>query len=143
MAGVVALGLSLLLGGYVAGRVARYSGLLNGLVAAVVLVLLTAALSALAASAGTDRYGLPEWVDRDTATTAAVVAGTAAVLVALLGGALGGRLGGRWHRKVDDTLLGTREGGLAPYPGETVAPQPQSYRDRKTSARRESTESGR
>jgi uncharacterized protein (TIGR02271 family) len=57
VAGTIALGLSLLLGGYVAGRVARYSGLLNGLLAAVAFVLVTAALSALAAREGADRFG--------------------------------------------------------------------------------------
>jgi hypothetical protein len=138
VAGVVALGLSLLFGGYVAGRVARYSGLLNALVTAVLFVVVAAALSALAAREGVARYGLPEWLDRETATTAALVSGlvAVAVAVALLAGALGGRIGGRWHRQVDDTLLGTREGGLTPYPGETVVPEPGGYRDRKKAARR-------
>lgn len=121
VAGVLALGLSLLFGGYVAGRVARYSGLLNGLLTAAAFVILTAVLSALAASAGGERYGLPEWLDRDTATTAAVITALTALVVCLLAGALGGRLGGRWHRQVDQTLLGTRDGGLGPYPAEPTA----------------------
>lgn len=132
VAGVVALGLALLLGGYVAGRVARYSGLLNGLVTAAVFVVVTAALSALAASEGADRYGLPEWIDRDTATAAAVITALVALAVALAAGALGGRLGGRWHRQVDDTLLGTREGGLTPAAPQTVAPSDEGHRNRKT-----------
>lgn len=143
VAGVAALGLSLLLGGYVAGRAARYSGLLNGLLSAVVFVVLTAALSAVSAGAGAERYSLPEWLDRDTATTAALVTGVAALVVALLAGSVGGRLGGRWHRQVDDTLLGTRDGGLVPYPGETVVPQAKGYRDRKASARRDAKDTGR
>ena len=123
VSGVLAIGLSLLFGGYVAGRVARYSGLRNGLVTAVLFVLATAALAALAAEAGEQaQLGLPQWIDRDDATTAALITGLVALAVALGAGCLGGHLGSRWHRKVDRTLLGTRDGALAPYPTETVRP---------------------
>lgn len=123
VAGVVAIGLALLFGGYVAGRVARYSGLRNGLATAVLFVLVTAGLAALAAEAGEEaQLGLPQWIDRDDATTAALITGLVALAVALAAGCLGGWLGSRWHRKVDRTLLGTREGSLTPYPPETVRP---------------------
>jgi putative membrane protein (TIGR04086 family) len=121
VAGLAALALSLLFGGYVAGRVARYSGLLNGLLTGIAFVLVTAALTALAAAAGSEQQlGLPSWLDRDTATTAAVVTGLLALALALGAATLGGRLGSRWHRRVDETLLGTRPGGVAPYPTEPV-----------------------
>ena len=123
VAGLLALGLSLLFGGYVAGRVARYSGLLNGLLTGIAFVVVTALLSALAATFADDaQLGLPQWLDRDTATTAAIVTGLLALALALGAAALGGRLGSRWHRRVDETLLGTRPGGLATYPSETVRP---------------------
>ena len=120
IAGVVALGLALLLGGYIAGRVARYSGVRNGLLVGVLFVLVTAALSALAARAGAEAdLSLPQWLDRDTATTAALVTGATALVVALAASTLGGLLGGRWHRKVDSALLNTRPSGLtSPYPGD-------------------------
>jgi hypothetical protein len=121
VAGLVALALALLVGGYTAGRVARYSGLRNGLLTGVLFVLLTAALSALAVRAADESsLGLPQWLDRDTATTGAIVTAAAAVAVALGAGALGGVLGSRWHRRVDETLIGTRPGGLTPYPGRTT-----------------------
>jgi hypothetical protein len=123
VAGLLALGLSLLLGGYVAGRVARYSGVRNGLLTGLAFLLVTAGLSALAASAADGdaaQVGLPDWLDRDTATTAAIVTALVALALVLGASALGGRLGAGWHRKVDDTLLGTRAGGLTPYPAETL-----------------------
>lgn len=123
VAGLLALGLSLLFGGYVAGRVARYSGVLNGFLTGLLFVLVTAALSALAARAADEaQLGLPQWLDRDTATTAAVVTALVALALTLGAATLGGRLGSRWHRRVDETLLGTRAGGLTPYPTETVRP---------------------
>lgn len=123
VAGVLAIGLAVLFGGYVAGRVARYSGLRNGLATAVLFVLVTAGLAALAAQAGEEaQLGLPQLIERDDATTAALIAALVALAVALAAGCLGGHLGSRWHRKVDSTLLGTREGALTPYPTETVRP---------------------
>lgn len=123
VAGLLALGLSLLFGGYVAGRVARYSGALNGFLTGLLFVLVTAALSALAARAADEaQLGLPQWLDRDDATTAAIITALVALALTLGAATLGGRLGSRWHRRVDETLLGTRAGGLTPYPTETVRP---------------------
>lgn len=123
VAGLLALGVSLLFGGYVAGRVARYSGVRNGLLTGVAFIAVTVLLTALAAAAGDDvRLGLPTWLDRETATTAAVVSGLLALAITLGAAALGGRFGAGWHRRVDATLLGTREGALAPYAAETVRP---------------------
>jgi len=123
VAGLLALGLSLLFGGYVAGRVARYSGALNGFLTGLLFVLVSVALSALAARAADEaQLGLPQWLDRDTATTAATVTALVALALTLGAATLGGRLGSRWHRRVDETLLSTRAGGLEPYPTETVRP---------------------
>ena len=102
IAGLVVLFLSCLVGGWVAGRIARRRGGLHGLVAALWLVLLAAALAALAAVAGdeydvTERVGLPRWFDEDAVAPAAIVTGLVALALMLLGGWLGGKLAER-HR---------------------------------------------
>jgi uncharacterized membrane protein YgcG len=114
--GLLALGLSLLFGGYVAGRTARYAGVRNGLLTGLLFLLLSAALGALAASSdAASRLSLPGWLDRGDARTAALVTSLVALALVLAGSALGGLLGARWHRKADDVLVGTREGALTPY----------------------------
>ena len=100
--GLVVLFLACLVGGWVAGRIARHRGALHGLVAVLWLVLLAAVLAGLAAAFGddldvTDQVGLPSWFDQDAFTTTAIVSGVVALLLALLGGWLGGRLADR-HR---------------------------------------------
>ncbi len=120
VAGLVVLGLSLLFGGYVAGRVARYEGKRNGLLTGILFVLLTAALAAAAASSDSVRdLEVPRWLDRDTLTVAALASAVTGLIVALGASTFGGHLGARYHRRVDDVLLNTRAGGLAPYPTET------------------------
>ncbi|MCW2665392.1 MAG: conserved rane protein of unknown function [Frankiales bacterium] len=116
-AGLVILGLSLLWGGWVTGRVARYEGKRNGFLTGLLFVLLSAALAA-AASASDDvrNLELPSWLDTDTLTVAAIASAVTGLIVALGAATLGGRIGAGWHRKVDDALLGTRAGGVAPYP---------------------------
>jgi hypothetical protein len=123
VAGLVSLLVCGLVLGWVAGRSARYDGLRNGLLAGVLLVLLTLGLAALSAKAG-DAYDiagnahLPTWVTDDATSGRAIASGLAGLALLLLGSALGGRLGARWHRKVDTTVVNTREGGIAPYPTE-------------------------
>ena len=100
--GLVCLFLACLVGGWVAGRMARRKGGLHGLVSALWLVLLAALLAGLAALAGdkydvTERVGLPNWFDKDALTTAAIITGLLALALMLLGGWLGGRLGARHH----------------------------------------------
>jgi hypothetical protein len=113
---LVALVLSLLFGGYVAGRTGRYAGVRNGLLTGLVFLLLTAGLTALAASTdAADRLRLPGWLDRGDARTAALVTSLVAAALVLGAAALGGWLGARWHRGVDDVLVGTRAGGITPY----------------------------
>lgn len=114
---VLVLAVALLFAGYVAGRVARYAGLRNALLAGVLLLLLIGALAGLAATADPVRdLRLPNWLDQGTATTAALIATVAAIVLGLAAAALGGWLGSRWHRKVDTVLVGTRPGALQGYP---------------------------
>lgn len=102
VAGLVALTLACLVGGWVAGRMAQRRGGLHGLVAALWLVALAAALALLAALAGDDadirdRVGLPNWFGSEAATGAAIGTGLLALALMLLAGWLGGRLGERHH----------------------------------------------
>lgn len=108
---VVLVGLSALVGGWVAGRAARYDGARNGLLAGLLMALLLALLGAAGAYSAADG-GLPVSLDGDTLTTAALIAAGTGLLVAALAGLLGGKLGARWHRDVDDVLVGTRPGGV-------------------------------
>jgi membrane protease YdiL (CAAX protease family) len=104
---LVALFLAYLAGGYVAGRMARFDGVKQG-IAVWVIGLVVVVLLALAGVLFGSQYNvlsqldLPRIpVDEGTATTAGIIA-LVAVLVATLGGAvLGGVLGARYHRKVD------------------------------------------
>jgi hypothetical protein len=98
--------LAYLFGGYVAGRMARRSGLVNGLAVFLLAIVLIAAVGAIAASqadADTIRtnlrsLGIPisgtEWSDVGT------LAGIASLAAMLIGALLGGVLGERWHSKL-------------------------------------------
>ena len=110
---VLLVGLSALVGGWVAGRAARYDGARNGLLAVLLMSLLLALLGAAGAYTAAGG-GLPVSLDSERLTTAALIAAGIGLLVAALAGLLGGRLGARWHRDVDDVLVGTRPGGVRP-----------------------------
>jgi hypothetical protein len=113
IAGLVVLFLACLVGGWVAGRMARRRGGLHGLLAVVWLVVLAAVLAGLAALAGDEadvqpRVGLPSWFDSDAATAAAIGTGLLALALMLLGGWLGGRLGQHHRRGGDVEVVETR-----------------------------------
>lgn len=109
---LVVVALSALLGGWVAGRAARYDGARNGLLAGLLMALLLALMGAAGAYSAADG-GLPVSLDSERLTTAALIAAGLALLVSALAGALGGRSGARWHRDVDDVVVGTRPGAVA------------------------------
>lgn len=107
--GIVAaavLFVSYLWGGYVAGRMARRAGVVNGLMVFVLGLLLAVGIGgAIGAQAGTDAItdnlrsiGVPtsgdEWIGLGT------VAGLGAIAAMLLGSMLGGMSGERWHGKL-------------------------------------------
>jgi len=95
-----------LFGGYVAGRMARRAGLLNGLAVFLVALVLVAVIGAVAASqtdaeaigSNLRSLGIPttgsEWGKVGT------VAGIGSLAAMLLGALLGGVLGERWHSKL-------------------------------------------
>jgi hypothetical protein len=95
-----------LFGGYVAGRMSRRAGLLNGLAVfllALVLVAVVAAIAASQADAEAIRSNLRSLGIPTTDTEwgkAGTVAGLASLAAMLLGALLGGVLGERWHSKL-------------------------------------------
>jgi hypothetical protein len=99
--------LAYLAGGYVAGRMARFDGVKQG-VAVWLIGLLVILLLALAGVLFGAQYNvlsqldLPRIpVDEGTLTTAALVALGAVLLATLVAAVLGGLLGVRYHRRVD------------------------------------------
>ena len=112
--GLVVLFVSYLVGGWAAGRIARYDGARNGLMAGVWTLILAAILAGLGVWLG-DEYDvlanvdLPQWFNEDAVTTAAVVSGVIGAVTMLVGGLLGGLWGTRYHRLADETLLDARE----------------------------------
>ena len=116
-AGLVVLFLSFVVGGWAAGRIARYDGAKNGVMTGVWALVLIAILSGLGAWLGAEynvlrQADLPSWFSRGAATTGAIVSGLVAILVMLGGGLLGGVWGERFHRKADAVIAGTRAGGI-------------------------------
>jgi hypothetical protein len=118
LAGAVALGVIVLVayffGGYVAGRMARFSGATQGAAVWVwaVLVAVVVAIVGAAAGGGYDILSrvntfprIP--VGQGDLTTAGITALVIAALVSLLGAVLGGLFGMRYHRAVDRAGLGT------------------------------------
>ncbi|RZU32409.1 hypothetical protein [Blastococcus saxobsidens] len=104
---LVVLFLAYLAGGYVAGRMARFDGVRQGLAVWLIGLLVVLALAAAGAILGSQynvlqQLNLPRIpVDEGTATTAGIITLVAILLVTLLGAILGGKLGERYHRKVD------------------------------------------
>lgn len=117
--GLVTLFVAFLIGGWIAGRVARYNGGLNGLLTAFWFIMLTALMGGLGAWLG-DKYNvfaavnLPQWFSRDALGTGALLSALVAVAVMMGAGCLGGLLGGRYHRRADAVIVGGRPGLIAP-----------------------------
>jgi heme A synthase len=114
--GLVALFLAFLIGGWAAGRMARYSGGLNGIMTAVWFLILAGILAALGAWIETEydvfqRADLPRWFSSDARTIGAIISGILAIGVMLLGGWLGGKWGERYHRRPDAAIAAAHERG--------------------------------
>jgi hypothetical protein len=97
---IVVLTVGYLAGGYVAGRLARFDGARNGLLAWVIGLLATAVV-ALATSTGNTRFTLPGDATLTVQQLSGWVVLGAAVAATLVAAVLGGMLGERYHRKVD------------------------------------------
>jgi hypothetical protein len=104
---LVVLFLAYLAGGYVAGRMARFDGVRQGLAVWLIglIVVLLLALAGVVLGAQYNVLGqlnLPRIpVDEGTATTAGIITLVAILVVTLVGAILGGKLGTRYHRRID------------------------------------------
>lgn len=114
VAAVIVVLASFFVGGIAAGRIARYDGGINGIAAALWMLLLVAVFAALGAFIGEEynafrQAGLPDWFSQlrlssDEVTTLGIIAAIASVVAMFLGGYVGGKIGEMYHRKVDAAL---------------------------------------
>ena len=102
--GLVAVFLGYLVGGYTAGRMARFDGVKNGIGVVLWTVIMAAGLGLLGTVLG-NRFDLMQRlrldIDRQTLTTAGVVSLAVTLIVMLAGAMLGGKLGAGYHRTID------------------------------------------
>jgi len=104
-------------GGYVAGRMARFDGVRQGIAVWIVGLLVVIALAIAGVVFGAkynvlSNLNLPRIpVDEGTATAGAVVSLVATVVVTLVAAALGGKAGERYHRRVDRAGYDLTTGG--------------------------------
>ena len=100
-------------GGYVAGRMARFNGMKQGVFVwlwAVVIAIVVAIITAIAGSQYNVLGNLNSFpripIDEGDLTTASVITAIAVAVISLIGAILGGLGGMRFHRKVDRAGLG-------------------------------------
>jgi hypothetical protein len=100
-------------GGYVAGRMARFSGAKQGIAVwlwAIVIAIVVAIIGAIAGSQFdvlSALNGFPRLpIDEGSLTTAGIITAVLALVVSLGGAILGGLAGMRYHRRVDRVGLG-------------------------------------
>jgi hypothetical protein len=113
----IVIGLVLLVsyfaGGYVAGRMARFSGAKQGIAVWIWAIAIAIVVAVFAAIAGSqwdilgNLQGFPRIpVTAETATVTGILTAVGAAIVTLVGAVLGGITGMRYHRKVDRVGLG-------------------------------------
>jgi hypothetical protein len=98
-------------GGYVAGRMARFNGLKQGVgvwlwaIIAAVVVAVLAAITGNQINASRYLNGGPQIpVSREALTASGIIAALAVLVVALVGAIVGGLSGMRFHRRVDRAI---------------------------------------
>lgn len=99
-------------GGWAAGRMARYDGAVNGMGTALWFILLVAIFGALGIFVGSEynafaQAELPNWfaqIGAEEMTLKSIAAAAAGIVAALVGGYAGGMLGEQYHRNVDAAL---------------------------------------
>jgi MFS family permease len=110
--GVAVLFVAYLIGGWAAGRIARYDGARNGFATGIWTLILAAILAGLGAWIDSEydvlrNVDLPQWWSTDALTTAAIISGIAAIAAMFVGGIIGGLWGERYHRRADKTIVAT------------------------------------
>lgn len=104
---VIAQFLSYLWGGYTAGRMARGSGIANGLLVPLTALIVGAIVVGIATALGANaNLNLPFTtnqlpLDEATLVDWGIGIGIASLVAMFLGGALGGGTGARWHTKLE------------------------------------------
>jgi len=104
---IAVLAIAWFCGGYVAGRMARFDGVRQGLGVWLWTLLSAVVIAAVAAIGGTEydvyqRLNLPRIAIGDsTLNTGGAIAGAVAVVATLLFAVLGGKVGERFHKRVD------------------------------------------
>jgi hypothetical protein len=100
-------------GGYVAGRMARFNGLKQGVAVWIWAVLIAVVVAVVAALAGDEYDVLGELnafpripLTEGDLTTGGIIVAVAVAVASLLGAMVGGLAGMRFHRKVDRAGLG-------------------------------------
>jgi hypothetical protein len=107
--GVAVLFVAYVIGGWAAGRMARYDGARNGFATGIWTLILGGILAGLGAWIGSDydvfrNVDLPQWFSTDAFTTRAIISGIAAIAAMFAGGILGGLWGEYYHRRADRTI---------------------------------------
>jgi len=98
-------------GGYVAGRMARFNGLKQGLAVWLWAVLIAIVVAVVAAVAGSqfdvlnNLNAFPRIPTSGTLTTGGLIALASVAVASLAGALLGGLAGMRFHRKVDQAAF--------------------------------------
>jgi hypothetical protein len=110
--GVAVLFVAYVIGGWAAGRMARYDGARNGFATGVWTLILGAILAGLGAWIGSEydvfrNVDLPQWFSTDAFTTRAIITGVAAIAAMFAGAILGGLWGEHYHRRADRTIVAT------------------------------------
>lgn len=110
---LVAVFLAYLIGGYTAGRMARFDGLKNGIGVVIWTVIVAIILGIVGAVAGT-KFNVASQlhlnIDRATLTTGGIISIAVTLIVMLLGAALGGSMGAAYHQKIDRAIDDQRQG---------------------------------
>lgn len=99
-------------GGWVAARMARFDGVMNGVGVAIWLLLLVAVFAALGTFVGAEfnafqRVGLPDWFSQfaaDDVTAGVIVGGVVGIAALFVGAAVGGFVGDAYNRRVDAAI---------------------------------------
>jgi len=107
---LVALFVAYLLGGYTAGRMARFDGVRNGIGVVLWTIVVAIILGILGAVLGS-KYNIGSQlhlsINGSTLTVAGVVSLVVTLVVMLLAAILGGTLGVRYHQRIDRDIVGT------------------------------------
>lgn len=108
--GLIAVFLGYLVGGYTAGRMARFDGVKNGIGVVIWTIVMALILGILGLVLG-DRFDLTQRlrldIDGGTLTGAGLISLAVTLVVMLAGAILGGKLGAGYHRRID------REAGVS------------------------------